>query len=303
MLSRGGGRARPSDANGVELFSWYFFRVSGLLLVILALLHVVIMHVVNTVDEIDYKFVADRWDSPFWKVYDFLLLTLALLHGLNGARVSIEDYVRRPGWRVAAHTAAGCWRWHSWSSALWRSSRSIRTPSRPHKPQREIAMYHRYDALVIGAGGAGLMAAAQLAGCNTAVITKLYPPRSHTGARRAASAPHWATSKKTIGTGTCSTPSKAATTWSIRTPRRCWPREAIDAVYELEHMGLPFNRTPEGKIDQRRFGGHTRNFGEAPVRRACYLRRPHRPHDPPDALPAVHQERTSTSSTSSICST
>jgi succinate dehydrogenase / fumarate reductase membrane anchor subunit len=105
MLSRGGGRARPSEANGIELFSWYFFRVSGLLLVILALLHVVIMHVVNTVDEIDYKFVADRWHSPFWKVYDFLLLTLALLHGLNGARVSIEDYVRQPGWRVAAHTA------------------------------------------------------------------------------------------------------------------------------------------------------------------------------------------------------
>ena len=47
-------------------------------------------------------------------------------------------------------------------------------------------------------------------------------------------------------------------------------REAIDAVVELEHFGLPFNRTPEGKIDQRRFGGHTRNHGEAPVRRACY---------------------------------
>ncbi|RIK45932.1 MAG: succinate dehydrogenase [Chloroflexi bacterium] len=103
-MSRGGGRARPSEANGVELFSWYFFRVSGLLLVLLALLHVVIMHLVNTVDEIDYAFVADRWNSPFWKVYDFLLLTLALLHGVNGARVSIEDYVRTPGWRVAAHT-------------------------------------------------------------------------------------------------------------------------------------------------------------------------------------------------------
>ncbi len=104
MLSRGGGRARPTEANGVELFSWYFFRVSGLALLLLAVMHVVIMHVVNTVDEIDYAWVADRWHSPFWKVYDFLLLALALLHGVNGARVSIEDYIRRPGWRVAAHT-------------------------------------------------------------------------------------------------------------------------------------------------------------------------------------------------------
>ena len=47
-------------------------------------------------------------------------------------------------------------------------------------------------------------------------------------------------------------------------------REAIETVIELEHMGLPFNRTPDGKIDQRRFGGHTRNYGEAPVRRACF---------------------------------
>jgi succinate dehydrogenase / fumarate reductase membrane anchor subunit len=104
MLSRGGGRARPADAGGFELFSWYFFRISGLALLFLAIFHVVIMHVVNTVDEIDYAFVADRWGSPFWKVYDFLLLTLALLHGINGARLSIEDYVRSSGWRVVAHT-------------------------------------------------------------------------------------------------------------------------------------------------------------------------------------------------------
>lgn len=104
VLSRGGGRAKPAEASGVELISWYFFRISGLLLLFLAVMHVVIMHLINTVDEIDYAFVADRWNSPFWKVYDFLLLALALLHGVNGARVSIEDYIRTPGWRVAAHT-------------------------------------------------------------------------------------------------------------------------------------------------------------------------------------------------------
>jgi len=103
-LSRGGGRARPSGSGGFELFSWYFFRISGLALVFLAVFHVIIMHVVNTVNEIDHAFIVDRWSSPFWQAYDFLLLVLALLHGVNGARVSIDDYVRSSGWRLAAYS-------------------------------------------------------------------------------------------------------------------------------------------------------------------------------------------------------
>ncbi len=132
-------------------------------------------------------------------------------------------------------------------------------------------MYHRYDALVIGAGGAGLMAAAQLAGkCKSAVISKLYPPRSHTGAAQGGIAAalgnveedHWVWHMfDTVKGGDYLVDQDAAEVLA---------REAIDAVIEMEHMGLPFNRTPEGKIDQRRFGGHTRNFGEEPVRRACY---------------------------------
>lgn len=105
MLSRGGGRARPTGGGGFELYSWYFFRISGLALVLLAVLHVVIMHVINTVDEIDHQFVVDRWTNPFWQVYDFLLLFLALTHGVNGARISIDDYIRSPGWRVTAYSA------------------------------------------------------------------------------------------------------------------------------------------------------------------------------------------------------
>ena len=104
MLSRGGGRSRPAEGGSFELFSWYFFRVSGLILVFLALFHVVIMHVVHTVDEIDYEFISNRWESPFWKVYDFLLLTLSLLHGVNGARLGIEDYIQSKGWRTFALT-------------------------------------------------------------------------------------------------------------------------------------------------------------------------------------------------------
>jgi succinate dehydrogenase / fumarate reductase flavoprotein subunit len=132
-------------------------------------------------------------------------------------------------------------------------------------------VYHRYDALIIGAGGAGLMAAAQLAGsCKTAVISKLYPPRSHTGAAQGGigaalgnvEEDHWIWHMfDTVKGGDYLVDQDAAEVLA---------REAIDAVLELEHMGLPFNRTPDGKIDQRRFGGHTRNFGEAPVRRSCY---------------------------------
>lgn len=132
-------------------------------------------------------------------------------------------------------------------------------------------MYHRYDAVIVGAGGAGLMAAAQLADkANIAVISKLYPSRSHTGAAQGGIAAalgnieedHWVWHMfDTVKGGDYLVDQDAAEVLA---------REAIDAVYDLEHMGLPFNRTPEGKIDQRRFGGHTKNFGEAAVRRACY---------------------------------
>lgn len=103
-------RERPQGSN-FELYSWYFFRISGLLLIFLAVTHVVIMHVVNTVDEIDWQFVADRWNSPFWRSFDWLMLVLALLHGLNGARIAIDDYVRPRGWRIFAHSVL-------WSTAI-----------------------------------------------------------------------------------------------------------------------------------------------------------------------------------------
>jgi succinate dehydrogenase / fumarate reductase, flavoprotein subunit len=132
-------------------------------------------------------------------------------------------------------------------------------------------MYHRFDAIIVGAGGAGLMAAAQFASeGDVAVVSKLYPTRSHTGAAQGGISAalgnleedHWIWHMfDTVKGGDYLVDQDAAEVLS---------REAIDAVYELEHMGLPFNRTPEGKIDQRRFGGHTRNYGEAAVRRACY---------------------------------
>ena len=134
-----------------------------------------------------------------------------------------------------------------------------------------MTTYHTYDAVIVGAGGAGLRAAlAASSRVKTCVISKLYPTRSHTGAAQGGMCaalgnveedyPEWH-AFDTIKGGDYLVDQPAAILMC---------REAIDAVIELEHWGFPFNRTPDGKIDQRRFGGHTRNHGEAPVRRACY---------------------------------
>ena len=87
-------RPRP-DASGRERFWWYFMRLSGLALVILALGHMFIMHVLVEITggEIDFAFVQSRWGTPFWRIYDLLLLLLAFIHGVNGARIVIGDYV------------------------------------------------------------------------------------------------------------------------------------------------------------------------------------------------------------------
>ena len=88
--------ARPKpEASGRERFWWYFMRLSGLALVFLALGHMFIMHVlvVITGQEINFAFVQSRWGTPFWRIYDLLLLVLAFVHGVNGARVVVDDYV------------------------------------------------------------------------------------------------------------------------------------------------------------------------------------------------------------------
>ena len=97
-----GGRERP--AGGFELTAWLFMRVSGVLLLFLALGHLATMHLINTVDDISFVFVVGRFSDPvwgpFWRIYDWLLLTLALLHGMNGLRNVVDDLLRPSGWRV-----------------------------------------------------------------------------------------------------------------------------------------------------------------------------------------------------------
>ena len=102
-LSGAGGRTKPES--GLELYAWIFMRVSGALLLALALGHLAIMHLIHSVDEVNYAFVAARWANPLWRFYDWLLLILALVHGFNGLRVMVDDYVRRPGLRFV--TLAG----------------------------------------------------------------------------------------------------------------------------------------------------------------------------------------------------
>ena len=134
-----------------------------------------------------------------------------------------------------------------------------------------MARYHTYDAVIVGAGGAGLRAALE-AGTRvkTAVVSKLYPTRSHTGAAQGGMCAALANVEEDSWEWHAFDTVKGSDFLADQDAVDIMCKEAVDSVLELERMGLPFNRTPEGKIDQRRFGGHTRNHGEAPVRRACY---------------------------------
>ncbi len=96
------GAGRPRPESGLELYAWFFMRISGVVLLILVLLHLAIMHLINNVEVINYRFVAVRYATPFWRTYDLVMLWLAMVHGLNGLRVIVDDYVTSRGWRVLA---------------------------------------------------------------------------------------------------------------------------------------------------------------------------------------------------------
>ena len=130
---------------------------------------------------------------------------------------------------------------------------------------------HKYDVVIVGAGGAGMRAALESSKrTRTAVLTKLYPTRSHTGAAQGGMCAALANVEEDNWEWHTFDTVKGGDYLVDQDAAEIMCREAIDAVIDLEKMGLPFNRTPEGKIDQRRFGGHTRNHGEAAVRRSCF---------------------------------
>jgi succinate dehydrogenase / fumarate reductase flavoprotein subunit len=130
---------------------------------------------------------------------------------------------------------------------------------------------HKYDVIIVGAGGAGMRAALESSTrVRTAVLTKLYPTRSHTGAAQGGMCAALANVEEDNWEWHTFDTIKGGDYLVDQDAAEIMCKEAIDAVLDLEKMGLPFNRTPAGRIDQRRFGGHTRNHGEAPVRRSCY---------------------------------
>ncbi|WP_061711643.1 succinate dehydrogenase flavoprotein subunit [Kocuria palustris] len=130
---------------------------------------------------------------------------------------------------------------------------------------------HKYDVVIVGAGGAGMRAALESGQrARTAVLTKLYPTRSHTGAAQGGMCAALANVEEDNWEWHTFDTIKGGDYLVDQDAAEVMAKEAIEAVLDLEKMGLPFNRTPEGKIDQRRFGGHTRDHGKTPVRRACY---------------------------------
>ena len=130
---------------------------------------------------------------------------------------------------------------------------------------------HRFETIVVGAGGAGLMAALYASqGSDTAVLTKLYPTRSHTGTAQGGIGAALGNLEEDRAEWHTFDTIKGSDYLADQDAVDIMCQEAVDVIYELEHMGLPFDRTPEGKIAQRPFGGHTSNFGEKPVRRACH---------------------------------
>ena len=221
----------------------------------------------NGVYRIDFNYVAQRWASPFWQFWDLALLWLAQLHGGNGLRTIIDDYSRKDSHPVLAqqpaaavdgvHVGAGHLRAVTFDPNIWRLIPMIQQ--------------HRYDVVIVGAGGAGMRAAVEAGPrVRTAVLTKLYPTRSHTGAAQGGMCAALANVEDDNWEWHTFDTVKGGDYLADQDAVEIMCKEAIDAVLDLEKMGMPFNRTPEGRIDQRRFGGHTRDHGKAPVRRACY---------------------------------
>lgn len=99
---RGGGYERPRNPrSNFELYSWFFMRISGLILIFMALYHLVWWNLIIGVEHLSAELVRERWANPFWRLFNLGLIFFSMLHGLNGLRYSIEDYVRRPGLQVA----------------------------------------------------------------------------------------------------------------------------------------------------------------------------------------------------------
>ncbi|MGD9058282.1 MAG: succinate dehydrogenase flavoprotein subunit [Desulfobacterales bacterium] len=132
-------------------------------------------------------------------------------------------------------------------------------------------MEHQYDVIIVGAGLAGLRAAVEIGkDAHVAVLTKVFATRSHSGAAQGGIGAALGNEEEDHCEWHMFDTVKGSDYLGDQDAIEMLANDAPRAIYELENLGVPFNRTPEGKIAQRAFGGHTRNFGEAPVKRACY---------------------------------
>ena len=200
------------------------------------------------------------------------MLWLAQLHGGNGLRTIIADYSRKDSTRFWLTTILLAL---SMILIMGLGTYVIFTFDPNILDElvgaTDFMQEHRYDVVIVGAGGAGMRAAIEAGPrARTAVLTKLYPTRSHTGAAQGGMCAALANVEEDNWEWHTFDTVKGGDYLADQDAVEIMAKEAIDAVLDLEKMGLPFNRTPEGKIDQRRFGGHTRDHGKAPVRRACY---------------------------------
>ena len=132
-------------------------------------------------------------------------------------------------------------------------------------------MIHQYDVVIVGAGLSGLRAAIELGeDTRAAVLSKVFATRSHSGAAQGGIGAALGNEEEDSWEWHMFDTVKGSDYLGDQDAIEIMAKDAPRTLYELEHMGVPFNRTPEGKIAQRAFGGHTRNFGEAAVKRACY---------------------------------
>jgi succinate dehydrogenase / fumarate reductase membrane anchor subunit len=92
--------ARPRPASNLELYGWFFMRVSAVALIALLGFHLFYMHVILGVDAIDFDVIAKRWESPFWRLYDLFMLVFGWIHGANGVRTILDDYSHAQGPKV-----------------------------------------------------------------------------------------------------------------------------------------------------------------------------------------------------------
>ncbi len=264
-------------------------RFSGLALVFLALGHLFIMLMwQDGVYRIDFNYVAQRWASPFWQIWDMALLWLAMIHGANGLRTIIGDYARKNVHEVLPEFAASA------GDRVHVGSGHLRPGHlRPEYPRaNQMIQEHRYDVVIVGAGGAGMRAAVEAGPrVRTAVLTKLYPTRSHTGAAQGGMCAALANVEEDNWEWHTFDTVKGGDYLADQDAVEIMAKEAIDAVLDLEKMGMPFNRHARGPhrpAPVRRAHPRPRQGPGAP---GLLRRRPHRPHDPADAVPKLRQAR------------